>query len=310
MSAFPNQHLPSVINSFVEPNTLDCMSGFLREESSATKTCFSSNFPDACFQEIISGQYAQNHVATTLNEVNLDVPFTFPVIPFAIANQEIDSTTIPMLLELEQRGDDHQITGEVSASENKRKKVETKVEREKKREKKHKNIRGLQQAKESRLKPDIKNKKKVPEKVETDNYAHVRARRGEATDKHSLAERVRREKISVRMKLLQSLVPGCDKLTGKTQMLDEIIRYVQCLQHQVEFISTEAEEFSSLEKAWPLSFVESSSTGQFKAFTAATPAPTSSLLHQTDAQQRLNITTRDKAICYGKRHIRTSSSLA
>lgn len=64
------------------------------------------------------------------------------------------------------------------------------VEREKKREKKHKNIRGLQQAKESRLKPDIKNKKKVPEKVETDNYAHVRARRGEATDKHSLAERV------------------------------------------------------------------------------------------------------------------------
>ncbi|KAK6241795.1 hypothetical protein SCA6_007184 [Theobroma cacao] len=303
MSAFPNQHLPSVINSFVEPNTLDCMSGFLREESSATKTCFSSNFPDACFQEIISGQYAQNHVATTLNEVNLDVPFTFPVIPFAIANQEIDSTTIPMLLELEQRGYDHQITGEVSASENKRKKVETKVEREKKREKKHKNIRGLQQAKESRLKPDIKNKKKVPEKVETDNYAHVRARRGEATDKHSLAERVRREKISVRMKLLQSLVPGCDKLTGKTQMLDEIIRYVQCLQHQVE-------EFSSLEKAWPLSFVESSSTGQFKAFTAATPAPTSSLLHQTDAQQRLNITTRDKAICYGKRHIRTSSSLA
>ncbi|KAK6252827.1 hypothetical protein QUC31_014547 [Theobroma cacao] len=280
MSAFPNQHLPSVINSFVEPNTLDCMSGFLREESSATKTCFSSNFPDACFQEIISGQYAQNHVATTLNEVNLDVPFTFPVIPFAIANQEIDSTTIPMLLELEQRDYDHQITGEVSASENKRKKVETKVEREKKREKKHKNIRGLQQAKESRLKPDIKNKKKVPEKVETDNYAHVRARRGEATDKHSLAERVRREKISVRMKLLQSLVPGCDK------------------------------EFSSLEKAWPLSFVESSSTGQFKAFTAATPAPTSSLLHQTDAQQRLNITTRDKAICYGKRHIRTSSSLA
>ncbi|EHA8587536.1 transcription factor bHLH137-like [Cocos nucifera] len=42
-------------------------------------------------------------------------------------------------------------------------------------------------------------------------YIHVRARRGQATDSHSLAERVRREKISERMKLLQGLVPGCDK---------------------------------------------------------------------------------------------------
>jgi hypothetical protein len=74
---------------------------------------------------------------------------------------------------------------------------------------------------------------------------HVRARRGEATDSHSLAERVqflgisnalflqsymvfavcfssvvsclkiqvRREKISQRMKLLQDLVPGCNKVT-------------------------------------------------------------------------------------------------
>ncbi|KAL6011730.1 hypothetical protein ACLOJK_002195, partial [Asimina triloba] len=42
-------------------------------------------------------------------------------------------------------------------------------------------------------------------------YIHVRARRGQATDSHSLAERVRREKISERMNLLQGLVPGCDK---------------------------------------------------------------------------------------------------
>ncbi|GAB2221403.1 hypothetical protein Droror1_Dr00012579 [Drosera rotundifolia] len=68
-------------------------------------------------------------------------------------------------------------------------------------------------------------------------YIHVRARRGEATDSHSLAERVRREKISERMKMLQALVPGCDKVTGKALMLDEIINYVQSLQHQVEFLS-------------------------------------------------------------------------
>ncbi|KAG6488986.1 transcription factor bHLH78-like [Zingiber officinale] len=69
------------------------------------------------------------------------------------------------------------------------------------------------------------------------DYIHVRARRGQATDSHSLAERVRREKISERMKLLQNLVPGCSKVTGKAVMLDEIINYVQSLQRQVEFLS-------------------------------------------------------------------------
>ncbi|TYH34064.1 hypothetical protein ES332_D13G103400v1 [Gossypium tomentosum] len=70
-----------------------------------------------------------------------------------------------------------------------------------------------------------------------EEYIHVRARRGQATNSHSLAERVRREKISERMKFLQDLVPGCNKVTGKAVMLDEIINYVQSLQRQVEFLS-------------------------------------------------------------------------
>lgn len=44
----------------------------------------------------------------------------------------------------------------------------------------------------------------------------------------------RREKIRERMKFLQDLVPGCNKITGKASMLDEIINYVQSLQRQVE----------------------------------------------------------------------------
>ncbi|XP_064997905.1 transcription factor bHLH62-like isoform X2 [Musa acuminata AAA Group] len=76
---------------------------------------------------------------------------------------------------------------------------------------------------------------KPPEPLK--DYIHVRARRGQATDAHSLAERVRREKISKRMKFLQDLVPGCNKVTGKAVMLDEIINYVQSLQRQVEFLS-------------------------------------------------------------------------
>ncbi|KAJ7540447.1 hypothetical protein O6H91_10G015300 [Diphasiastrum complanatum] len=75
---------------------------------------------------------------------------------------------------------------------------------------------------------------KPPEPPPKLDYIHVRARRGQATDSHSLAERVRREKISERMKFLQDLVPGCSKVTGKALMLDEIINYVQSLQSQVE----------------------------------------------------------------------------
>ncbi|XVF45293.1 hypothetical protein PTKIN_Ptkin02bG0194000 [Pterospermum kingtungense] len=90
--------------------------------------------------------------------------------------------------------------------------------------------------KETSTETNSKENSKVTE-VQKPDYIHVRARRGQATDSHSLAERVRREKISERMKYLQDLVPGCNKITGKAGMLDEIINYVQSLQRQVEFLS-------------------------------------------------------------------------
>ncbi|KAH7296584.1 hypothetical protein KP509_26G029500 [Ceratopteris richardii] len=78
---------------------------------------------------------------------------------------------------------------------------------------------------------------KAPRTETPPDVVHVRARRGQATDSHSLAERVRREKISQRMKVLQEIVPGCHKVLGKAMMLDEIINYVKSLQRQVEFLS-------------------------------------------------------------------------
>lgn len=93
-----------------------------------------------------------------------------------------------------------------------------------------------------------KSKSEIKEDANKVPYVHVRARRGQATDNHSLAERVmsliklkliikyfllikkfnitctflklffvgilqaRREKINARMKLLQELVPGCNKV--------------------------------------------------------------------------------------------------
>ncbi|KAI5068175.1 hypothetical protein GOP47_0016520 [Adiantum capillus-veneris] len=64
----------------------------------------------------------------------------------------------------------------------------------------------------------------------------VRARRGQATDPHSIAERLRRERIAERIKLLQELVPNTNK-TDRAIMLDEIIEYVKFLLIQVKLLS-------------------------------------------------------------------------
>nr|GMD15318.1 transcription factor bHLH75-like [Ipomoea batatas] len=66
---------------------------------------------------------------------------------------------------------------------------------------------------------------------------HVRAKRGQATDSHSLAERQRREKINEKLKCLQGLVPGCYKTMGMAVMLDVIINYIRSLQNQIDFLS-------------------------------------------------------------------------
>ncbi|KAL5203109.1 hypothetical protein ABZP36_014061 [Zizania latifolia] len=105
-------------------------------------------------------------------------------------------------------------------------------------------VKGLEE-KKARVHGDVKAKEAGGEPPAA-GYIHVRARRGQATDSHSLAERVRREKISERMKTLQSLVPGCDKVSGKALMLDEIISYVQSLQNQVEFLSMKLASLSPM----------------------------------------------------------------
>ena len=82
---------------------------------------------------------------------------------------------------------------------------------------------------------------KPPLEAPKQDYNHVQARRGKATDSYSLAERARREKISERMKILQDLVPNHNKVIWKALVLDEIINYIQSLQCQVEFLSMKLE---------------------------------------------------------------------
>ncbi|KAE9615384.1 hypothetical protein Lal_00048509 [Lupinus albus] len=84
-----------------------------------------------------------------------------------------------------------------------------------------------------------KNKNLVGNKRKRNNNKaiHLRAKRGQATDSHSLSERVRREKTNEKLRHLQDLVPGCYKAMGMAVMLDVIIEYVHSLQHQIQFLS-------------------------------------------------------------------------
>ncbi|XP_027356225.1 transcription factor bHLH80 isoform X2 [Abrus precatorius] len=65
----------------------------------------------------------------------------------------------------------------------------------------------------------------------------VRAKRGCATHPRSIAERVRRTRISDRIRKLQELVPNMDKQTNTADMLDEAVAYVKFLQQQIEELS-------------------------------------------------------------------------
>ncbi|KAG6437943.1 hypothetical protein SASPL_102874 [Salvia splendens] len=62
----------------------------------------------------------------------------------------------------------------------------------------------------------------------------IRAKRGCATHPRSIAERVRRTKISERMRKLQELVPNMEKQTNTSDMLDLAVDYIKDLQRQVK----------------------------------------------------------------------------
>ncbi|KAK7401521.1 hypothetical protein VNO78_13067 [Psophocarpus tetragonolobus] len=65
----------------------------------------------------------------------------------------------------------------------------------------------------------------------------IRAKRGFATHPRSIAERVRRTRISERMKKLQDLFPKSEKQTSTAEMLDLAVEYIKDLQQQVKVLS-------------------------------------------------------------------------
>ncbi|KAJ9163947.1 hypothetical protein P3X46_023567 [Hevea brasiliensis] len=231
MAAFSYQHHCFHLDSVFLPNTsIKNLSGFMEEENINT-SCFSQfEPPELPLQIPLDVRFKDT---SRLDQSSMLAPCDNE--PSVTKKQSTDNSTVVDKLE-----SGEQVTQKVPPMDKKRKhanesslnSAQSKDARDGKSKKQKKcNISEL---KDEDKRP--KAEKKVPEEPPT-GYIHVRARRGQATDSHSLAERVRREKISERMKILQQLVPGCDKVTGKALMLDEIINYVQSLQNQVEFLS-------------------------------------------------------------------------
>ncbi|KAG8087973.1 hypothetical protein GUJ93_ZPchr0010g10454 [Zizania palustris] len=65
----------------------------------------------------------------------------------------------------------------------------------------------------------------------------IRAKRGCATHPRSIAERVRRTRISERIRKLQELVPNMDKQTNTADMLDLAVDYIKDLQKEVKVLN-------------------------------------------------------------------------
>lgn len=65
----------------------------------------------------------------------------------------------------------------------------------------------------------------------------IRAKRGYATHPRSIAERVRRTRISERMRKLQELFPNMDKQTNTADMLDLAVEYIKDLQKEVQTLN-------------------------------------------------------------------------
>ncbi|KAF5730988.1 Basic helix-loop-helix DNA-binding superfamily protein putative isoform 1 [Tripterygium wilfordii] len=239
MSAFSVQHnnnnnyplfLDSV--SLQNNNPINIVSGFM-EEGDINTNCFTQFYSSELLLETLVNP-GSNQSSCLDDHSSSKISHSDNETSTVTKKQSTESSTVED--KIESSGD--QATQKMIQMDKKRKNsAQSKDDTEGKSKKQRKINGGMKNNKEEKPKAEKKKKqKKVLEEPPT-GYIHVRARRGQATDSHSLAERVRREKISERMKILQRLVPGCDKVTGKAIMLDEIINYVQSLQNQVEFLS-------------------------------------------------------------------------
>ncbi|KAF5738368.1 transcription factor bHLH [Tripterygium wilfordii] len=77
---------------------------------------------------------------------------------------------------------------------------------------------------------------------------NIRAKRGFATHPRSISERMRRTRISERMRKLQELFPEMDKQTNTVDRLDLAVQYIKDLQKQVKMLTNTKARCTCLSK--------------------------------------------------------------
>ncbi|KAK4373319.1 hypothetical protein RND71_008703 [Anisodus tanguticus] len=57
-----------------------------------------------------------------------------------------------------------------------------------------------------------------------------------SVEMHKMSERRRRDRIAKKVKVLEELIPNCNK-SGRVSVLDQAIQHIQALQHQIQVMS-------------------------------------------------------------------------
>ncbi|TMW90694.1 hypothetical protein EJD97_015382, partial [Solanum chilense] len=89
----------------------------------------------------------------------------------------------------------------------------------------------------------------------TNNGSGITSRRNEdglyqypkasCVEMHKMNERRRRYKIAKKMKVLETLIPNCNK-SDRASVLDQAIQHIQALQHQIQVMSMDRIRASTL----------------------------------------------------------------
>ncbi|KAK4842564.1 hypothetical protein QYF36_023800 [Acer negundo] len=93
-------------------------------------------------------------------------------------------------------------------------------------------VHEIGQSSETIKKAEVKRAKVIPEKKKKKIE-----KRSRAAEVHNLSEKRRRNRLTIKMKTLQEMIPNCNKSADRASILDNAVNYVQFMRLQTELMS-------------------------------------------------------------------------